>query len=370
MAGQLKVSQETLMEHSAVKLQLLQNYMGAYLNILSRATGIRDIHLFDLFCGPGIYPDGGKGSPMILLQEIAQTNESLSGKTYAPTTFHCLFNDLSKERIEELKENVAKSGLNETHTIRMHYRNLEYREALELAVDKFQHMKSNARGFAFIDPYGYKEIRLDDIKRLLSSGKSEVLLFLPAHFMFRFRENGTPESLKSFLNDVLPEGAVIKNDGGVDFIDSITDGFREKLDPKHYVDSFVIEREKNQFFCLFFFTSNLLGFQKMLEAKWRIDKEDGRGWSMGAEATLFSMAEKRANIGKLKDLLRNYIGMEGRTNNEIRDFALSHGYLPPHVSDVLNEMKAALVVEALDGKPSRGLYIADNTRSVRIKMKN
>ncbi len=358
------------MEHSAVKLQLLQNYMGAFLNILSRATGIRDIHLFDLFCGPGIYPDGGKGSPMILLQEIAQTNESLSGKAYAPTTFHCLFNDLSKERIEELKENVAKSGLNETHTIRMHYRNLEYREALELAVDKFQHMKSNARGFAFIDPYGYKEIRLDDIKRLLSSGKSEVLLFLPAHFMFRFRENGTPESLKSFLNDVLPEGAVIKNDGGVDFIDSITEGFREKLDPKHYVDSFIIGRDKNQFFCLFFFTSNLLGFQKMLEAKWRIDKEDGRGWSMGSEATLFSMAEKRANIGKLKDLLRNYIGMEGRTNNEIRDFALSHGYLPPHVSDVLNEMKAALVVEALDGKPSRGLYIADNTRSVRIKMKN
>ena len=51
-----------------------------------------------------------------------------------------------------------------------------------------------------------------------------------------------------------------------------------KLGNNIFVDSFVIKRELNQFYCLFFFTSNTLGYLKMLEAKWKIDKEDGRGW--------------------------------------------------------------------------------------------
>jgi hypothetical protein len=186
--------------------------------------------------------------------------------------------------------------------------------------------------------------------------------------MYRFREKGTPEILQNFIAEVLPEGE-LKPGNGVDFINQITDGFRSKLGNQHYVGSFIIEREKNQFFCLFFFTSNKLGFTKMLEAKWRIDKEDGRGWQLSDQTNLFSQVASPANTGRLTDLLVEFIGKEGKTNNEIRDFALTHEFLPKHVKDVLSQKRGIIEIVSLDGQKPSGFYIGNEKRNVLIKLK-
>ena len=38
----------------------------------------------------------------------------------------------------------------------------------------------------FIDPYGYKEIDPDDLERIMGVGNTEILIFFPATFMYRF----------------------------------------------------------------------------------------------------------------------------------------------------------------------------------------
>lgn len=66
----MKESQTTMFEHSEVKVKLLNRYIQKYLNILSRAQGFEKVQLFDLFCGEGIYQNGGEGSPIIFMKAI------------------------------------------------------------------------------------------------------------------------------------------------------------------------------------------------------------------------------------------------------------------------------------------------------------
>ena len=60
----------------------------------------------------------------------------------------------------------------------------------------------NEKAFIFIDPYEYKHIKANQIKRLLESGISEVLLWLPTQFMYRFSSSGTPLALKDFIEEL------------------------------------------------------------------------------------------------------------------------------------------------------------------------
>ena len=46
-------------EHSEVKVRLLKLYLERYLNILTHSPFFTDIYVYDLFCGEGMYEEGG-----------------------------------------------------------------------------------------------------------------------------------------------------------------------------------------------------------------------------------------------------------------------------------------------------------------------
>ena len=89
-----KDSKTNLLDHSEAKVKLLGNYLSIYLNVLSRSP-INKIYLFDLFCGEGIYEDGGKGSPMIILETIK--NHYFSNNKTCPK-IEILFNDVGNSK--------------------------------------------------------------------------------------------------------------------------------------------------------------------------------------------------------------------------------------------------------------------------------
>ena len=105
---------------------------------------------------------------------------------------------------------------------------------------------------------------------------------------------------------------------------------REKLSSSHLVDSFTIQKDPQTIFCMFFFTPHIRGFEKMLEAKWKFNKETGMGWhySSGHSAhDLFS--ESCAQTLILERELERLLA-EGRslTNAEIYRGTLAQGFLP------------------------------------------
>jgi three-Cys-motif partner protein len=62
----------TLQIHSQAKLEFFEKYLSRYLRILYLAKSIKQINIYDVFCGMGIYNDGGKGSPIIAFDAIKE----------------------------------------------------------------------------------------------------------------------------------------------------------------------------------------------------------------------------------------------------------------------------------------------------------
>ena len=109
------------------------------------------------------------------------------------------------------------------------------------------------KAFVFIDPYGYKDIRASEIKKLLQSKKSEVLLFLPTQFMYRFNEKGTPEALIQIIEELVEIDKWQINNSVYEFIDQFKDALKQFMGSDFFVDTFTIEKDASTVFCLFFF---------------------------------------------------------------------------------------------------------------------
>ena len=241
-------------------------------------------------------------------------------------------------------------------------------------IGRIARLESNERALIFIDPWGYKEINPNDLKQLLSCNKAEILLFLPIYFMSRFVEKSRDEEFKGgrairkFIQGLFGEMEnldTIKNQK--DFIFKIQEQFKEFLGIK-YVDTFKIERENNNWFCLFFFTTNKRGFEKMVQTKWTIDKKQGAEFKQGDEVVLDLFTE--IEISSYDKKLINFIKVNGgATNFQLADFGYENNFLPTHTKKILDGVKEQLEIISNDNKPARGYYLGDESRNVTIKFK-
>lgn len=196
-----KDSQLDHYEHSAIKVKLLKQYLEAYLRVIGHSEFFDVIHLYDLFCGEGLYPNGGKGSPLIITDVIHDLVSTSSNKNLQSTKFRFTANDKDIDKHESVKnyfeENTAK--LNWLESISM--QNRDYKEFIPELSLMFTKLKRE-KAFVFIDPYGYSDISVLDIESLLKGNNSEVLLFLPTQFMYRFDNHAAPDSLVQFISDL------------------------------------------------------------------------------------------------------------------------------------------------------------------------
>ncbi len=369
----MKDSQKKMLPHSEVKIRLLKLYLERYLNILTQSKYCGDIHLYDIFCGEGIYEDGGKGSPIVILEAIKNIYYSKKSTCDNSEKYNCFFNDIEKWKVEKLQKEITNRKLHYTEFGKLKYSIKDYKVVLPEIVNEIKSLK-NQKAFIFIDPYGYKGIKAIDLKSLLQSNKSEVLLFLPTQFMFRFETKGTPECLVEFISELIPSKQWPVSETGIDFIESLTEAFRTYLGKEYFVDSFIISRDKNQFFCLFFFTSHIYGFDRMLDAKWKIDEEEGRGWSYQQENNLFSQIEKKANTYEFERKLKEFLGTY-RNNRELYEFCLHNGHLPAHANEILTKLQNEGILSSFngDGTPARKSsfylnYKDSRTRPDKIKL--
>lgn len=349
----IKNSQINLYDHSEIKVRLLKLYLERYLSIIGLSSYFKDVHIYDMFCGEGKYDDGGEGSPIVILKTISEIlNDEITGHQIS-SKFNCLFNDINSTKTEKLSKVILQEELHNPNMGNLEISNLDYKELINVVKEKVRTLK-NDKCFTFIDPYGYKEISVSDIEQLLLGNKTEVLLFLPTHFMYRFSTKGTPESLKKFIDELIPNDKLPQEGGGIGFIESLKDAFRKKLGNQHFVDSFIISRDINQFFCLFFFTSHIYGFHKMLESKWKIDEDEGRGWAQSKEIPdLFSQTERRPVTYQLEKKLKDFLS-QSKSNGEVYEFVLRQGHLPLHANELLKNWQDSILEVVLpDGNKAR-----------------
>lgn len=348
-------AQLDLLEHSRAKVDLLRMYLTRYLKILSLTPFFSTIRIYDLFCGEGEYPNGGKGSPLVILDAVKSCLE-VNARSARPSRFICHFNDAKPEKALKAQEAVVKAKYEfPEQWVRLKFSQEEYSAVAPNVIDEIEASR-DTRAFVFIDPYGYKHVSVDDIWHLLEGGKTEVLLFLPITHMYRFGERATPDSLDRLLAELVPEDQRPFS-GQFDFIEKLRSGFERKFWSETFVEPFTIQKDAGTVYALFFFTRNELGMEKMLEVKWKIDGEAGQGWTYvkRSKATQLTMEFEPPPPNPYEDAIWKYIESDERSNGDIYLFTLRQRHLPKHTVEVLEHLQeeGLISVEHLDGKPAR-----------------
>jgi three-Cys-motif partner protein len=365
-----------LLNHSEAKVRLLGEYLKRYLNIICNDGYTRRIKIYDLFCGEGIYDNGGEGSPLVTMRQVKDIHFVNVAKTVNIPKIDCHFNDIEIKKVEKVKRVIKEKSLYYPEFGELEFSRNDYQIQYENLLTTLPKLKlENQKAFIFIDPYEYKHIKASQIKNLMAKGNAEVLLWLPTQFMYRFASNGTPEALKDFIVELIPNFNEWRPGNVWNFVLQLKEGFQAFLGDKFFVDIFTIQKDINTVFCLFFFTSHIKGFEKMLEAKWEIDTEQGKGWDYsGNQPSLFH--DQKTN--RLEEKLREYLKNKKCFNGELYEFTLRQGFLPKHANEVFYNLQNnnELVVLTANGEKARkkSFYIAynyykDDNKKVNFNLK-
>lgn len=342
-------TKDNVYPHTQAKLDLYRNYLFHYLRVLGLSPYCSKINLFDIFCGMGIYKDGKIGSPIITNNCVRETNEIISGigKQIKPISIN--INDYEKEKIDSVKSILE---VNKNVNCHYEYHNLDANDMLDIVSTKVNSYASTERSLVFIDPYGYSQINSSKIYNLIKNERTEIILFLPVMQMYRFAEIALSnpedrlcyENLRRFILSFFPTSHKIHSDG----IKSVFEFIHEvkialSFQDKFYTCSHYIERGKNNYYAIFFITSNIYGLDKMVEAKWKLDPIKGKGFTQKRTATLFDdqfeVTDNSRQLDFFKNLIIEKLKEKGLlSNNSLYELSLRNEFRPAQAKTVLDDL--------------------------------
>lgn len=363
------------LEHSQAKVDLYTRYLSIYLNVLHHAQYISHVLIFDLLCGEGKYPNGCLGSSIgaastIRKHYLENNNTCIDIDFFLNDAGYSEF-EIGKSKIQRNRDLLAEIEM--PPNVNLHFAESDYSHILPATVKRLDALTPKERALVFVDPYGYKDINASDLASLLRNGKTELLLFLPASFIYRFAESAFSkdfrgaEALRMLLSSVFPTG-LPQFSSCEDFISKLLHSLRQIVQTE-FASSFLIQRDEANKFCLLFYTNNERGFEKMLEAKWALDGERGQGYRPTTDQlSMFDAATER----NFEDDLFDFISQAPkRSNAEMKLFGLKCEFLPKHTRTSLKQLQESGKIEVVDGdgQPARSFYLNDKNRVVYIRKK-
>jgi three-Cys-motif partner protein len=337
----------TLQIHSQAKVDFYSTYLNRYLRILYLSKYIEQITIYDVFCGIGIYEDGGKGSPIAAFDIIK--NLFTDGKISKNNTqITLIFNDIELQKIEQVKKYIDSANQNFCD---VRYYNYDIKQMFNVIQQEVSKTASNTRNLIFIDPYGYKDIKKETLYNLMANGRTEIILFLPISHMHRFTQKAIHdevtvqyEPLRKFINSFFPANHEIltKQLPVMKYIQYVAEVLR--FEDKSYTTSYYIERDAVNHFALFFMSPHIFGFEKILEVKWQLDEEAGRGFKISSQQKglfdeQFTEEAKNKNAKKLEEILLQVLS-ESKTNRQIYEITLKNEFLPKHTTEIFEKWQS------------------------------
>jgi three-Cys-motif partner protein len=371
----------TLQIHSQAKVEFYAEYLNRYLRILYSSEHIRQINIYDVFCGMGIYEDGGKGSPIVAFDAIKKflSDEKLSKNS---TKITLVVNDKEEKKIKKVKDYIDSQNQN---ICDVKYCNYDIEQMFPIVQQEVSKTKSDTRNLIFIDPYGYKDIKKEILFQLMGNKKTEIILFLPISHMHRFTQKSMQdeettqyEPLRRFVNSFFSENHEMRQKqlSVMQYIQHITEAL--KFNDSFFATSYYIERDNTTYFALFFLSSNILGFQKILEVKWALDENSGRGFKIpqlqgNLFAKEFAEDTKNENANKLEKILLDNL-TEPKTNRQIYEITLKSEFLPKHTTEIFEKWQKNnskfKVTDIKTNKEARkhSFYISEKEDKVQFKI--
>jgi three-Cys-motif partner protein len=257
-----------LAPHTRAKHKLLEQYLGAWFPMLTKYQG--RVVVLDGFAGPGVYAGGEPGSPQIVLTTLLDHShfDRMSSE------FLLVFNEQDDERFASLEDVIGR--LNEARGLPDNVQVIIENESFpELAEDILEALDGQnlAPTFAFLDPFGYRDVPMELIKRLLVFDRCELFIYFDFNSVNRFSTAGNVDEhfLALFGTDEFMQAPPAGDPDRGPFLHDLYDRQLREEAGFEYVQSFeMINAGGRTGNYLFFCTRRLEGLDKMKQAMWKV----------------------------------------------------------------------------------------------------
>lgn len=345
-----KSAKDVMLPHSQAKVAFYREYLTRFLSIMSVSKYCQTVNIFDVFCGRGVYSDGGHGSPIQAMETIQQVRADHPSNT----SFRLYLNDLVRKNVVGVKEYIQKNFSDKLCSV--HYLNEPAANLFNILPSYLSSTSKESKNLLFIDPYGYKDIHRQTLYNLLKNKRTEILLFLPISFMHRFTHyafdgnaNKGALPLKAFISEFFPEDHPVRGEQPMDvktYIKELAKAF--SFNDEFLTTSYFIKRDSKNYFAVFFISTNWLGLERAVDSIWALDEALGEGFHLQNrnplvpslfDESFFIEDNKRMVKERIRLKILGLLNKRPHTNSEIYQRLLQDGYAISRVTPVLKELQ-------------------------------
>ena len=314
--------------HSKIKLVVLKKFFNSWKNKVFYNhfnTINNELIVIDGFAGPGEYKTGENGSPLICLDSsfgaLQQrknindiNNKNMKISLYFcekdKTKYECLCNIIKQRGLVLFKEKSSyQKYINSGKNLEVGISNKNFFDFFVAFTKKREKNYKYNPCFAFIDPFGYKDITLENIINFMNSGnKTDIILNMIYEHFNRFLTVNNEElnkTHKKFLGATDEEFKIlqkqISNIDSHERMEIITNFYMNKIKENNfYITKMEIKKGNKIKMILFYVTKNLTGFNLFKEIKYNIETalEDSQQQMHLFEAKKTSLSNELENFLK------------------------------------------------------------------------
>ncbi|MBF6422605.1 three-Cys-motif partner protein TcmP [Nocardia farcinica] len=298
--------------HTKVKHDILVRYLAAWFGIFGSSPHHNAVNVLDGFAGPGRYENGEPGSPVLALNTLL---DHQSFGSFDATRFTFVFNEWDPQRFASLQAVLADTSAAKTPwppNVRVHESNENFQVLAQQMLDSIGPGKRLAPTFAFIDPFGYRDVPMSTIRELVSHRSCELFIYFDFNSVNRFATAGNVDGHFSALfgcddfKHAPPEGPA-----RAQFIhDLYSRQLRKECAFAHVCSFRLINSTGHTISYLYFCTRDDQAYDKMKQAMWALAPSGNYGFDdrLADQPMLF---EDEANTAPLQDELAQHFA--GRT---------------------------------------------------------
>jgi len=324
-------------EHTFAKHRILEAYLQAWMAIMSRQAqllGIAGSRLLfvDGFAGPGSYVGGEDGSPILAIKSALEHSQDF----HVPIDF--LFIEKDKKRCDLLRQAVGACEREVGNSPRIRGTKVE-NDDCEAVLNKIldDYEEANRKlgpGFFFLDQFGYSDVPMSLIRRIMDCPVCEVFSYLNWDHMSRFLSDKSKwSSMDSTFGD--QEWRNVLHLDHSQRPRAMVDVYRRALKEKgssKYVWHFAMCDDNDKLlYWLFFCTNSLRGLEEMKKAMWRVDQSGGFRFSDKEDPSQLRLFQNYSDNMLANDLFSAHEG-KVLSVGQIKEFVLTetpaHKYKP------------------------------------------
>jgi three-Cys-motif partner protein len=350
-------------------------YLEAWLAIFFNQK-VKGLEIYDFFAGSGYDIKGESGSPILILENIRNyCNKILEFNS----SIRIIFNENKPSKSKELKIqkeqfiSSCKSLFCSTNTKECPFHIDIYEKDFLYLFNEFYPTFKNTiiPRFMFINQYGIKNVPPEIFKQLTSIEKTDFIFFISSSYVKRFAQQ---QEFKKYL-----ETQDIHFDDSK-FSDShrkIFEYYKTLLpyDKEYYLGQFTLSKNSN-YYGLIFGSNHPLGLEKFLNSAWKINNLSGDANcnldkdSIGTgQLSWIEDDNKSKKLFHFECNLLNWLGKNGKNNNEVYKFSLENGIAIFKTNKILKDLEnknKILISNLTSEKRRKGAYYLGYKQNCRI----